>query len=65
LPPAHAFVLGDGPALVGNDLLEAFTQARDLIVVRGGVNDEHHFVLSLRFQNNSPSQIRPVMSYES
>jgi hypothetical protein len=43
---AHAFGFGYRAALVGDDLLETFSQAGNFIVVRSGVNDEHHFVLS-------------------
>src|SRR6185437_7793088 len=56
---AHAFGLGYHAALVYHNLLETVGQARNFIFIRGGVNNEHHFVLSVRFQNLSPSKNRP------
>jgi hypothetical protein len=51
LPPAHGFGLGYHAALVRHNLFKTVGQARDFIFIRGGVNNEHHFVLSVRFQN--------------
>ena len=51
LPLAHAFVFGNCPALIGDDLLKTIAQARNFIFIRGGINNEYHFVLSLCFQN--------------
>jgi hypothetical protein len=51
LPPAHGFGLGYHAALIRHNLFKTVGQARDFTFIRGGVNNEHHFVLSVRFQN--------------
>ncbi len=51
---APALFLGNGAALIGDDLFVIFGEAGNLGVVRAGINDKDYFVLPWCCQNHPP-----------